>query len=57
MARIIPASLWLRIVAFVTPGTYGRIELDVIDGKIVQLRLVETVKPAKDDENVGGMAA
>lgn len=56
MARIIPASLWLRIVAFVTPGTYGRIELDVIDGKIVQLRLVETVKPCKDDEP-GGMAA
>jgi hypothetical protein len=52
--RVIPASLWLRIVAFVTPGTFGRIELDVVDGRIVQLRLVETVKAGKgeDAENV-----
>lgn len=52
----IPASFWERLLRFIQPGTFGRIEMDVVDGKIVQLRLVETVKPVKSDE-AGGMAA
>lgn len=52
----IPASFWERLLRFIQPGTYGRIEMDVVDGRVVQLRLVETVKPVKSDE-AGGMAA
>lgn len=40
----IPASLWQRIVAFLVPGRYGRIELDVVDGRVVGYRFMESGK-------------
>ena len=53
----IPASLWARLAEFIVPGRFGRIEIDVIDGKVVAMRLVESVKPTQEDERIGGMAA
>lgn len=40
----IPPSLWDRILAFLVPGRYGRIELDVVNGKVVSWRFVESGK-------------
>lgn len=45
----VPQSLWLRIVAFLVPGNYGRVELDVKDGRIVSCRIIETIKVSGDD--------
>lgn len=52
----IPPNIWDRIAAFLVPGKHGRVEIDVIDGKVVQLRLIESVKPT-EDKREGGMAA
>ena len=51
----IPPSLWKKLCEFVQPGRHGRVELDVRDGKVVGMRLLESVKP--DEEKNGGLAA
>lgn len=48
----LPQSLWLRIVAFLVPGNFGRVELDVANGKIVSCRIIETIKVVGDDDIV-----
>ncbi len=45
----IPRSIYLRIVAFLVRGRFGRIELDVVDGRIVQMRVVEMFRPTDQD--------
>lgn len=45
----LPQSLWLRIVAFLVPGNYGRVELDVSNGRVVSCRIIETIKVRDDD--------
>lgn len=40
----IPVSLMQRMIAFLVPGRFGRIELDVQDGRIVGYRFVEAGK-------------
>lgn len=46
----IPPDLWRRLCEFVTPGRHGRVELDVKDGRVVGMRLLESVRAGKDDE-------
>jgi hypothetical protein len=59
MTRLpIPPSYWERLTEFLVTGRYGRVEFDVIDGKVVHMRLVESVKPTKEDsETCEGVAA
>lgn len=47
----LPSTLALRVLAFLTPGTFGRIELDVANGRVVSCRITETIK-VRDDEPV-----
>lgn len=52
-ARVpVPQSLWLRIVAFLVPGNYGRVELDVKNGRVVACRIVETIKVVGDEDDL-----
>ena len=44
----IPANIATRILLFLVPDKYGRIELDVQAGRIVQCRVIEVVKPEAD---------
>lgn len=44
-----PQSLWLRLVAFLVPGNYGKIEMDVQNGRIVSCRILETIKVREDE--------
>lgn len=53
----IPPSLWKKLCEFAVPGRHGRIELDVRDGRVVGMRLIESVKPTKDDSERGCVAA
>jgi hypothetical protein len=41
----IPANILTRLLLFLTPGAFGRIELDVQNGRVVQCRVIEVVKP------------
>lgn len=50
----IPPSLWKRLFEFLSPGRHGKIELDVRDGRVVGMRLLESVRP---DENTHDGAA
>lgn len=50
--RCLPLTVTGRIVDFLEPGRYGRIELDVVDGRVVALRVHETFKIRDDDELV-----
>jgi hypothetical protein len=45
----VPQSVWLRIVAFLVPGRYGRIELDVSDGRVIACRFVESFRVRGDE--------
>lgn len=40
----LPPSLWERLIAFLVKGRHGRVELDVADGNIVNVRFIETVR-------------
>lgn len=45
----IPPSMWKRLTAFVKPEMHGKVELDVRDGKVVGMRLIESVKPTEEE--------
>lgn len=47
----IPPQVWERIRQFISAGRYGRVELDIIDGRVVNVRFVETIK-VRDSERV-----
>lgn len=49
--RQLPQSVEKRIAEFLEQGRYGRIEIDVADGNVVVMRIVESFKPDKDECN------
>lgn len=54
----VPPSLWKKLCEFTQPGRHGKIELDVKDGKVVGMRLLESVRPTEGKEDsLGGIAA
>lgn len=44
----VPQKLWLRLVGFLVAGRFGRIELDIVDGRIVSGRIIESIKVRED---------
>lgn len=47
----VPQSLWVRLVGFLVAGNYGRIEMDVIDGRVVACRITQTIRVHEDGES------
>lgn len=46
--HVLPQIVWERLVAFIVPGRYGRVEVDVVDGRVVAVRFVESIKVCED---------
>lgn len=45
---VIPQALLDRLLVFLEPGRWGKIELDIVNGKIVGCRLIESIKVAEE---------
>lgn len=43
-APLLPPSLWQKLLEFLVKGRHGRIELDVADGQIVNIRFLESCR-------------
>ena len=44
----IPLSIQERVERFLQPYTWGRVELDVENGKVVRARLIESIRPLEE---------
>lgn len=51
----IPDNVYRKMLGFLLARHHGRIELDIRDGKIIQCRILETIRP--DDEQERRVAA
>ena len=49
MTTPIPPHIWSRLVQFLAPGHHGRIEIDVVDGRIVNVRIIESIRVSERD--------
>lgn len=50
MSMPIPPHVWERIRQFISAGRYGRVELDITDGRVTNVRFVETIRVRDTDQ-------